>query len=196
MNTALQLEKDETSAVEAFKALPLKAGDITSEMLDELEAWIFHNIHGGQVGFYEINIPTTHSFTRHTYVREAVMPKGSLIIGHYHKETHVCVVLKGRMSILNPDRSVTEIVAPAVFIGAPGRKVGLMHEDVLMQNIHSMEGWPENVIGVFCRVFLNNNYTSEDVDLLEEYLYRRTDAYKKHQELNAAMAQSHRILTG
>jgi hypothetical protein len=139
---------------------------VTPELLDQLEEEFFQSLAQGVPGIQEIDIPVTHTFTDHTYVREGIMPKGALVIGHYHREPHVCVVLKGSMSILNADRTETKVVAPFVFIAGPGRKVGYMHEDVLMQNIHSTQDWPEHL--------------RHDVEAMEEHLYQRTAAFHQH----------------
>jgi hypothetical protein len=155
------------SALVPFNSLPIPTkGNITPDMLDDLEAMFFSLIEKGTPGIWEIDVPVTHTFTNHTYIREGIMPKGALIIGHCHKEPHHCVVLKGRMSILNSDRTVTEIVAPCAFLAGPGRKIVFIHEDVLMQNIHPTEGWDQELF--------------TDVDKMEEGLYKRTDSYKRH----------------
>ena len=138
----------------------VSGGPITPDMLDRLEEASFKLVESGVCP--EVDVPTTHTFTKHSYVREGVMPAGSIIIGHHHLTHHHCVVLKGTMSILNPDRSVTKIVAPATFLAGPGRKVGFMHTDVVMQNIHDIEGLP-----------------TESIDALEECIYRRTEAFKR-----------------
>lgn len=143
-----------------------KEGQITPEMLDRLEARQLEMVESGAL--VGVDCPTTHTFTKYSYVREAVMPKGSLVIGHIHKEPHHCVVLAGRMLILNSDRTVTEIVAPATFLAGPGRKVGFMCEDTVMQNVHPTIGWPEEL------------KTAECINELEEHLYTMTPVCREH----------------
>lgn len=156
----------EQSAVKAFDSLKLPQGNITPEMLDELEATMFELIVRGHPAIYEVDIPTTHTFTKFSYVREGVMPAGSVIVGHFHKEPHHCVVLSGHMTVLNADRTTVDIIGPATFYAGPGRKIGYMHTDVVMQNIHPRGDWPQG--------------TEDDVEKVEEHIYKRTDAFKKY----------------
>ena len=187
--------------ISPFSSLELyKHGRVTPELLDEFEAYCFDMIEKGMPGFFEVEIPTTHHFTPHTYVREAVMPKGSLIIGHAHKDHHHCVVLKGRMSILNPDKSVTEIVAPATFLAGPGRKVGFMHTDVIMQNVHPTEHWPVELGKlVEAQVQFAHPYHTF-FDAIEDHIYNQTEAFKRHRErqrqLSRELYAGLRCLTG
>lgn len=153
----------------AAKAVDVSPGivalkEIDPAQLDALEARMLEMVQSGLA--QEIDIPVTHTFTPNTYVREGTMPAGALIIGHSHRAGHACIVLKGRMSLLNLDRTVTEIVAPCVFMGGVGRKVVFIHEDVLMQNIHETKDWPADM--------------KTDVDALEDFLYAKTEAWKKH----------------
>jgi hypothetical protein len=129
---------------------------ITDEQLDRLEARMLQ--------LPQIEAGISHTFTPKTYVREGTMRAGGIYLGHYHKERHVCVVLTGRMLLLNRDRTTTEIIAPCVFMGEPGRKLVYIQEDVLMQNIHETEKWPKELF--------------EDVAKMEEHLYAKTDAWR------------------
>ena len=166
------------SAVQPFRVqgsapgLRLTAGcAITTELLDQLEAALFELLRRGTPGLCEVDIPVTHTFTQHAYIREGIIPAGLLILGHAHRHVHHCAILSGRMSLLNPDRTWTEVAGPASFVGQPGRKIGFMHTDVLMQNIHPSDGWE---IALF-----------EDPEKLEEFLYTRSPAFKRHQQLKA-----------
>jgi hypothetical protein len=151
----------ENRRLKYFKGLP--PGKITPEMLDALEERGFELVNQGVLN--ELDVPITHTFTKHSYVREGVMPAGALVIGHYHKEPHHCIVLSGHMTLLNSDRTTTDIVGPASFMAAPGRKVGYMHTDVVMQNIHPIKGWPAECFS--------------DVEAMEDYIYRRSPAFKR-----------------
>jgi len=135
--------------------------------LDELEKAMFELVESGVLK--EISPVTTHTFTPNTYVREGKMFAGSVYLGHSHKTIHHCIVISGRMSLLNADRTTTEIVAPCVFLGSPGRKAVFIHEDVIMQNIHDTRDLPREVL------------CEERIEELEDLLYSKTDAYREHQ---------------
>jgi len=83
----------------------------------------------------QVDCNTQHYFGPNMYVREVTMPAGSVIIGKAHKAEHMCVMLQGRMLIINEDGSKTELVAPKTFVGTPGRKVAYIVETTVFQNI-------------------------------------------------------------
>jgi hypothetical protein len=87
----------------------------------------------------QIPCPLIHRFGAGMYIREAHYPAGSVIIGHKHRLPQLNIFVKGRLKMLNPDGTVTEMVAPMTFIGDPGRKFAVMLEDVIWQNV-----WPTN----------------------------------------------------
>jgi hypothetical protein len=83
----------------------------------------------------QVDCDTQHYFGPSLYVRQVTMPAGSVIIGKSHKAEHMCVMLQGRMLIINEDGSKTELVAPKTFVGTPGRKVAYIMETTVFQNI-------------------------------------------------------------
>jgi hypothetical protein len=80
--------------------------------------------------------PVYHHFSPGLYVREVNLPAGALAIGHYQKTAHLNIFLKGRVVMLNDDGSRSEISAPMIFTGQPGRKCGLVLEDVVWLNVY------------------------------------------------------------
>ena len=87
----------------------------------------------------QVDCNTQHYFGPNLYVREVTMPAGSVIIGKPHKAEHMCVMLQGRMLIINEDGSKTELVAPKTFVGTPGRKIAYILETAVFQNIFVTE---------------------------------------------------------
>ncbi len=87
----------------------------------------------------QVDCPVVHRFGPGTYIREVKIPSNTYAIGHHQNFEHINVFLKGRVSILNDDGSFTEMVAPMVFIGKPGRKVGYIHEEITWLNIYPTE---------------------------------------------------------
>lgn len=78
-----------------------------------------------------------HHFGPGLYVREVHMPAGILAVGHAQRFEHLNVFLKGRVRMLNDDGTTTELVAPMMFVGKPGKKAGYVLEDVVWQNIYA-----------------------------------------------------------
>jgi hypothetical protein len=105
--------------------------------------------------------PVIHHFVAGVYIREVHMPAGSFAIGHHHKHEHINIMLKGRVTALKEDGTLIEFKAPCKFIGKPGRKIGVIHEDT---------------------VWLNVFETSEtDVAKLEELLFEKSDSWFANQ---------------
>lgn len=103
-----------------------------------------------------------HRFAPGIYVREVSMPAGTLAIGHYQKTEHLNIMLKGRATVLNDDGTTSELVAPMIFVGKPGRKVGYIHEDMVWQNIYAT--------------------TETDVEVLEAAFLDKSESFGAHLE--------------
>ena len=78
-----------------------------------------------------------HRFGPGIYIREVTIQAGVLAIGHLQRYEHMNVMLKGRVTMLNDNGTTTELVAPMVFVGKPGRKIGYVHEEMVWQNIYA-----------------------------------------------------------
>jgi len=87
----------------------------------------------------QVECTEKHYFGPGMYVKEVTMPAGSVIVGKPHKTTHLCVMLQGRMELLKDDGSIVELVAPATFVGKPGRKIARIIETVVFQNIFATD---------------------------------------------------------
>ena len=83
----------------------------------------------------QVDCQTKHYFGPSIYIREVTMPAGSVVIGKPHKKDHMCVMLQGRMIIVNADGTRKELVAPMTFVGNAGRKVAYILETTVFQNI-------------------------------------------------------------
>ena len=101
-----------------------------------------------------------HHFGPNIYIKEVTMPAGALIIGKPHRMDHLCNMVSGRMMILQEDGSTKELVAPMTFMAKPGRKVALIIETTVFQNIYST---PETDIEK-----LENMCVDNSIPLLEE----------------------------
>jgi hypothetical protein len=110
--------------------------------------------------------PVVHRFGPGIYIREVTIPGGTLSIGHYQKTTHLNIMLKGRVIMVNENGEKTELVAPQTFVSGPGRKVGLIVETMVWQNVYAT--------------------TETDVEKLEELFLEKSQVwkdYKKEQDL-------------
>lgn len=110
--------------------------------------------------------PVVHRFGPGIYIREVTIPGGTLSIGHYQKTTHLNIMLKGRVIMVNENGEKTELVAPQTFVSGPGRKVGLIVETMVWQNVYAT--------------------TETDVEKLEELFLEKSQTwkdYKKEQDL-------------
>ena len=85
----------------------------------------------------QVGCPVIHRYGPGIYIREVNIPAGTMAVGHHQNFEHMNVMLKGRVTMLNDDGSTTELAAPALFVGKPGRKVGYIHEDVVWLNVYS-----------------------------------------------------------
>ena len=87
----------------------------------------------------QVDCPVQHFFGPSIYIREMVIPAGTVIVGKYHKEDHLCSMIEGRMVVLGEDGVQREVVAPCVFMAKKGRKTAYIIETVRFQNIYSTE---------------------------------------------------------
>lgn len=80
-----------------------------------------------------------HRFGPGQYIRELNMPAGTVALGHSQRHEHMNVMLSGRATMINDDGSTFDIVAPMMFVGNPGRKAGVIWEDMVWLNIYPTE---------------------------------------------------------
>lgn len=106
--------------------------------------------------------PVLHHFGPGIYIREVHIPAGGIAIGHEHKTEHMNIMLKGKMSLLNDDGTVSVIEAPFMKVTKPGRKVAYIHEDVVWQNIFATD--------------------ETDIETLENMFLNKSDEFKASEE--------------
>jgi hypothetical protein len=87
----------------------------------------------------QVECPVSHHFGPNIYIREVVMPAGTVVVGKPHKTEHMCNMISGRMIVVNEDGEQTEVAAPAVFMAKKGRKTAYSIETVRFQNIFSTD---------------------------------------------------------
>jgi hypothetical protein len=87
----------------------------------------------------QVDCPVSHHFGPSIYIREVVMPAGTVVVGKPHKTEHMCNMISGRMIIINEDGEQKEVTAPSVFMAKKGRKTAYIIETVRFQNIFSTD---------------------------------------------------------
>jgi hypothetical protein len=87
----------------------------------------------------QIAIVPRHAFAQGLYAREVTLPEGSTAVGYRHRQSHVCIISKGRALIVAED-GVTEVAAPCTMIVPAGRK-NCVHalEETVWTTIHAAE---------------------------------------------------------
>jgi hypothetical protein len=103
-------------------------------------------ITAGALKSVEDTLKLTHHFTSINekygcglYARELFIPKGSLLIGKIHKQHHLNIVLKGKVSVVT-ETGKQYFEAPCIFATPPGgQKACYAEEDTVWINIHLTE---------------------------------------------------------
>ena len=87
----------------------------------------------------QVDCSVVHRFGPGIYIREVTIPADTFSIGHCQTATHLNIMLMGRVTMVNPDGSHTELVAPHTFVASPGRKIGYIHETMVWQNVYATD---------------------------------------------------------
>lgn len=86
--------------------------------------------------YEQVDIEVIHKFTEDMYIRQAIIPKGLLIVGKRHRHETLNMLLKGRMIIYDGNESI-EVIAPFIIVSKPfTKKAGIALEDSIWCNIH------------------------------------------------------------
>ncbi len=84
----------------------------------------------------QTEIEIAHHFAPGVYLREGVMPKGAIVIGHEHKTDHFTIFQRGRFLVRIGD-AIKEFVAPCFFVAPAGsRKIFYIIEETVGFNVH------------------------------------------------------------
>ena len=137
-------------------------------MVELIPLAAFQNISDEDIEQHLIPLPQVecsviHRFGPGLYIREVHIPAGTFAIGHYQRYEQMNVMLKGRVTILKDDGSTGELIAPMQFVGKPGRKIGLIREDMIWQNVYATT---ETNIKKLEEEFLDKSDTTLDCESL------------------------------
>ena len=106
--------------------------------------------------YEQIKSPVVHSFADGLYIRQFIIPAGTLLTSRYHKKGQFDVMLTGRKVVLT-DSGIVEMVAPYFGVSKAGiKRFSYAYEDVLWADIHA------------------NPTDERDIDKLEAELYADT----------------------
>lgn len=95
-------------------------------------------LEGAMLECEQVPCPVEHIFGPGLYIRQGIFQTGTLVVGHRHKFAHTNILLKGSMLLATED-GVTTVTAPMVWIAPPGRKVFLVLEEIMLQNLYPTE---------------------------------------------------------
>ena len=96
-----------------------------------------NNLVKGVTAAKQVECPVNHYFGPNIYIREIIIPAGTVIVGKYHKENHLCNMIEGQMVVVDDDGARKEFKAPCVFVAKKGRKIAYVLKTVRFQNIFS-----------------------------------------------------------
>jgi len=130
--------------------------------IPELSPIRIEQIEAKLLGIEQAECPVIHRFGGGVYIREVMLPAGLLAIGHHHKTEHMNIMLTGRATFLLPDGTTEEFIAPKMSVWPPGRKIAMVHETMIWQNI-----FPTNCT---------------DVEKLEAEYLEKTDTFLNDQK--------------
>jgi hypothetical protein len=89
----------------------------------------------------QIEIPTEHTFSGGVYIRQILIPKGTIIMGKRHRHETCNILLSGELSIfMGEGQPVNRVKGPLLFTSPPlTKKLAYAHEDTIFLNIHPTE---------------------------------------------------------
>ena len=113
----------------------------------------------------QLEIPVKHYFADGLYLREILIPKGTLMTGIVHKYESMDVVSRGAMSVINEYGQAGRIIAPCTLFSPPGvKKAGFALEETLWTSIYANPTNERNIRKLEEMLF---ECTPEDLDRLE-----------------------------
>lgn len=87
----------------------------------------------------QVEIVTTHHFSKGLYAREIFIPKGTILIGKIHKYENLNILSQGDITILT-EFGARRLRAPFTVVSPPlTKRVGYAHEDTVWTTIHATD---------------------------------------------------------
>lgn len=123
----------------------------------------------------QADAPVRHIFGAGIYIRELSAKADTFLIGHRQTMEHMNIMVKGKVLILNNDGTTSILEAPLTRTFPPGRKIGIVLEDMVWQNIYPTD---ETDIEVLEATYLDKSEYSikeEKMGLQVEWLMHTKD---------------------
>lgn len=100
------------------------------EFIDKFEA--------SMEGVDDVEIPLKHTFTPGLYMREIVIPAGTLATSKLHKTEHFFAISMGDISVWTQEAGTVRLKAPHTGITKPGtRRIFFAHADTVWTTFHA-----------------------------------------------------------
>jgi len=109
----------------------------------------------------QVGCEVTHFFGPGVYVRTVTVEKHVFAVSHRHRLPHLNIVLAGAVAMKHEDEDDSQIRiirAPYMYVAHPGRKMGLVLEKLVWQNIFATR--------------------ETDIEKLEEQLFDKSPAFR------------------
>ena len=89
----------------------------------------------------QVDIPVEHIFSGGVYIRQILIPKGTIVMGKRHRHETCNILLSGELSIYAGEgKESNRVKGPLMFTSPPGtKKLAYCHEDAIFMNIHPTE---------------------------------------------------------
>ena len=85
----------------------------------------------------QVDCPVTHHWAPHLYVREIMVPKGTILVGKVHRHAHLAVMLRGDMTFMTKQGSRRVSGSCVLPLAEPyTQRAGYAHEDTVVLNMH------------------------------------------------------------
>jgi hypothetical protein len=84
----------------------------------------------------KVPCPVSHFFAPGIYVREMLIPAGTVAIGHCHKAEHLCTLLFGIAVFYKENEKPVKLTGPTTFLSGSGHKVVYALTDIRVQNCY------------------------------------------------------------
>lgn len=143
--------------------IKIREGPLTPAVVSRIES--------AMLALPQAGCPVIHHFGPGLYVREVNIPAGVTAVGHAQRFEHLNIMLKGRVLMFREDGSTSEVSAPALFVGPPGRKIGYVLEDVVWLNVYATD---ETDVEKLERTYLDKS-TAWQADQMQRDARERVD---------------------
>ena len=118
--------------------------ELTTSKFDVAAKAVINSILAGNLA--EHSMALTHHFAKGVYVRELLIPKGTVLVGKRHKHECINIMLSGDITIYD-EGGEQRFNKPFITVAPAGtQKAGVANEDTIWLNIHGTESTDLDVI--------------------------------------------------